>query len=32
VVIARVLFVGNVKEFGEPLIRFAGRYPALALR
>jgi flavin reductase (DIM6/NTAB) family NADH-FMN oxidoreductase RutF len=29
-VIARVLFVGSVKESGEPLIRFAGRYPALA--
>jgi len=31
-VIARVLDVGNVKESGEPLIRFAGRYPALASR
>ena len=29
-VIARVLLVGSVKESGEPLIRFAGRYPALA--
>jgi flavin reductase (DIM6/NTAB) family NADH-FMN oxidoreductase RutF len=29
-VIARVLFVEYARESGDPLIRFAGRYPALA--
>ncbi|HUD35846.1 MAG TPA: flavin reductase family protein [Streptosporangiaceae bacterium] len=29
-VIAHVLFVAYVKEAGDPLIRFGGRYPALA--
>jgi flavin reductase (DIM6/NTAB) family NADH-FMN oxidoreductase RutF len=29
-VIARVLFVGNESESGDPLVRFRGRYLALA--
>jgi flavin reductase (DIM6/NTAB) family NADH-FMN oxidoreductase RutF len=29
-VIARVLFVDGIAETGDPLIRFRGRYPALA--